>query len=86
MEIRNDTISAREKLKRDVIYRPEECQFKEKSDEEILIIKEVEGIVKRKEIDEANKKIAKFLYKKGLSENLVRSLIDVGFTDEHIRY
>lgn len=65
------------------IIRKQEDQVKEKSIEDIQVIKEVKETIRDKEIDE---KIVTFLYEKGLNENLVKTLIDTDcLTDEHVR-
>lgn len=94
MEISDDTISENQSEENIQEQDEEELedeeldkeQLEEKSIEiiEEEVIKEVKETEenKREEIDES---IATFLREKGLSENLVKTLINAGLTDEHIR-
>ncbi|EZA61550.1 hypothetical protein X777_07883 [Ooceraea biroi] len=89
MEISDDVILEREQQEEeeeddDIIYQEKEYQLEEKLDEEILVIKEVKEIKKTEKSEEADTKIATFLHEKGLSENLIGTLINTGLTDEHI--
>ncbi|XP_029665432.1 uncharacterized protein LOC115236856 [Formica exsecta] len=71
----------------DVQELDEEEQLEEKSIEVIEeeAIKEVKETEKNKRDEEIDKSIATFLREKNLSENLVKTLINTGLTDEHIR-
>jgi len=87
MKANDDDVLKRGKEKYDVVpcCQQKENQLEEKLEEEILPIKKIKETNKIKKIEEADKKITKLLYQKGLSENLVQTLIDTGFTDEHIK-
>ncbi|XP_025074429.1 uncharacterized protein LOC105428965 [Pogonomyrmex barbatus] len=62
----------------------QEDQSEERSTEdEIRMIKKAKESKKDEEIDE---KIVTFLHEKGLSENLIKTLIKNDLTDEHIRF
>ncbi|KAG5325640.1 DYDC2 protein, partial [Pseudoatta argentina] len=71
-----------ENQQEDMIYKHENQMMKEKSIEDIQVIKNIKETKKNEEIDE---KIAKFLHEKDLDENLIETLINIGLTDEHIR-
>ncbi|KAG5339583.1 DYDC2 protein, partial [Acromyrmex charruanus] len=71
-----------ENQQEDMIYKHENQMMKEKSIEDIQVIKNIKETKKNEEIDE---KIAKFLREKDLDENLIETLINIGLTDEHIR-
>jgi len=81
----DDDVLEREEEKDDIVYQQKEDLLEEKSEEEILPTKKVKEINKTRKIEEADKKIATILYQKGLSENLIQTLIDTGFTDEHTK-
>lgn len=49
------------------------------------VIKEVKETEENKRDEEIDERIATFLHEKGLSENLVKTLINAGITDELIR-
>lgn len=83
LEISSDTVLERrsEEDERD----EEENQLEGKSLEEIEVIREVKETERNKRDVEIDESIATFLRDKGLSENLVRTLINAGLTDEHVR-
>ncbi|XP_070162587.1 gelsolin-related protein of 125 kDa-like isoform X2 [Polyergus mexicanus] len=86
LKINDDTILEKQS-EEDVQELDEEEQLEEESIEVIEeeVIKEVKETEENKRDEEINKSIATFLREKGLSENLVKTLINAGFTDEHIR-
>ncbi|KMQ95380.1 dpy30 domain-containing protein 2 [Lasius niger] len=84
MEISDDTV-LEEQSEEDVHEQDEEKQLEERSIEEIEVIKEVKETEKSERDDEIDKSIATFLREKGLSENLIKTLINTGLTDEHVR-
>lgn len=86
LEISDYTILEKQS-EEDVYERNEAEQLEEKSIEEIEVIKEVKETKKNKrEDEEIDKSIATFLREKDLSENLVKTLINTGLTDEHVRF
>lgn len=87
LKINDDTILEKQS-EEDVQELDEEEQLEEKSIEVIEeeAIKEVKETEKNKRDEEIDKSIATFLREKNLSENLVKTLINTGLTDEHIRF
>lgn len=84
LEISGDTVLERQS-EEDAHEQDEGEQLEGKSMEEIEVIKGVKEIEKNKRDLEIDKSIATFLRDKGLSENLVKTLINAGLTDEHVR-
>lgn len=86
LKINDDTILEKQS-EEDVQELDEEEQLEEKSIEVIEeeAIKEVKETEKNKRDEEIDKSIATFLRERNLSENLVKTLINAGLTDEHIR-
>lgn len=71
-----------EKQQEDIIREQEEDQVEERSIEDIQVIKDVK---ETRKTEETNEKVATFLHEKGLSDNLVKTLINSDLTDEHVR-
>lgn len=84
MEISDDTV-LEEQSEEDVHEQDEEKQLEERSIEEIEVIKEIKETEKSERNEEIDKSIATFLREKGLSENLIKTLINTGLTDKHVR-
>lgn len=84
LEISGDTVLERQSEKNSH-EEDEGEQLEGKSMKEIEVIKGVKEIEKNKRDLEIDKSIATFLRDKGLSENLVKTLINAGLTDEHVR-
>lgn len=83
LEISGDTVL--EKQSEEEVHEQDEGeQLEGKSIEEIEMIKEVKETEKKRDL-EIDKSIATFLHNKGLSENLIKTLINAGLTDEHVR-
>lgn len=80
LEINDDTIL--EKQSEDALEQDKEEQLEEKSIEKIEVIKEIKEVEKSKKVEEID---VTFLREKGLSENLVKTFVDAGVTDEHVR-
>lgn len=79
LEISSDTVLERQ------LEEDEEEQLEGTSIEEVEVIKGVKETERNKRDVEIDKNIATFLRDKGLSENLVKTLINAGLTDEHVR-
>lgn len=73
-----------EKQQENVIHvKQEEDEAKERSAvDDMKVIKDVKEMRRDEEIDG---KVATFLHEKGLSENLIETLINTGLTDERVR-
>ncbi|EFN62701.1 hypothetical protein EAG_05489 [Camponotus floridanus] len=84
LEISGDTVLERQS-EENAHEEDEGEQLEGKSMEEIEVIKGVKETEKNKRDLEIDKSIATFLRDKGLSENLVKTLINAGLTDEHVR-
>jgi len=76
-----------EKQQENIIHKQEREQIKERSiDDNIQVIKDVKKTNRKgREDEEINEKVVTFLHEKGLSKNLVKTLINVGLMDEHVR-
>lgn len=68
----------------DVMYEQEE-QLKKNSVEDTQAIERTKKVGESDENEDANKKITAFLHGKGLSETLIKTLIDSGLTSENVR-
>ncbi|XP_011869587.1 PREDICTED: uncharacterized protein LOC105562982 isoform X2 [Vollenhovia emeryi] len=81
LEINDNTFL--EKQHEDIVRKQEEAQVKERLIEDnVEMIKDVRATRRDEETDG---KVATFLQEKGLSENLVKTLINTGLTNEHVR-
>ncbi|XP_011689223.1 PREDICTED: uncharacterized protein LOC105450849 [Wasmannia auropunctata] len=80
----NDNISLEMQQEVDIICKQKEGQVKEGSlENNIQVIKDVKNPRSHEEI---NGRVMTFLHEKGLSENLIKTLIiNTGLTDEHVR-
>lgn len=85
-EISDDTV-LEEESEKNIHEQDEEEQLEERSIEGEIeeVIKEVREIEDNERDEETDKNIATFLRKKGLSENLIKTLINTDLTDEHVR-
>lgn len=76
-----------EKQQENIIHKKEGDQIKESSiDDNIQVIKDVKETKREeREDEEINEKVVTFLHEKGLSKNLIKTLINASLTDEHVR-
>lgn len=68
----------------DVMHEQEE-QLKKNSVEDTQAIERTKKVGESDENEDADKKITAFLHGKGLSEILIKTLIDSGLTSENVR-
>lgn len=84
MEISDDTISKKRQEDVNLGEQDKEQLTEESSQEIIQESEEAKEIERHKEEDEADERIATFLHERGLSENLIKTLINNDLTDEYI--
>lgn len=84
-EVDNNIILEEQQERDTNFHEQNEGQLSDESIEEIQVIKEVKEFDATEEHEEANKNIVIFLRAKGLSDDLVKTLINTDLTDEYVR-